>query len=272
MKIVLNPESMRDTARGLNEAASEYALYGKSLAAFDTSAFAPGVRGTVGNAAHNAGRELRAISGELGSEADALRLRANRAEVASILGLSLGGLSTIGASAGARLISNTLGQALVQTAPDGLTVIEIADALRKPKTFIMDLVRKTGNRYGTFYKWPNQQKAKAFLGKLTKFGKSVVGASLILGPASFLQARRNHDTLGMVSGATGTAGAGLIIAGAALIATPAGAPLVAAGLIMSRVSLVSGAATLVRDYSDDAWNGAKKSWNATVGKIGGLFH
>jgi hypothetical protein len=88
-RIVIDPDSLRSTARGLNEAASEYGLLARAIGGEDQYLLAPDVQGLAASITSQARSELVRVSTELASSADEIRRRAAFAEVLSPFGVAL---------------------------------------------------------------------------------------------------------------------------------------------------------------------------------------
>lgn len=277
-RILINPDSLRSTARSLNEAASEYGLLARAIGGLNLSGFSPDTRPLAAQTSQRAARELAAISAETSRRADELRRRAGLVEQPSWYEALLRPIPTRGTTQSISESVERLGAWLtrndvVERLREALGHLENADTLL---TLAGSSLRKWQNQFGSGLKIASRT---SFVRYFTRVSRTVPVASVLAAPLSFVGSLQDYgerrwasgqrqgldkddietagDQLGMASSLATVTGAVLLLTPLA----PVGGALILGGL---GTGVVSTGIDLVLDQS---WAGPRKAWNKGVSGV-----
>lgn len=278
MKILINPDSLRSTAKRLNEAASELGLYARSIGNTDVAAFAPDIRSYALGVTQDVRRELVSVSSELGQEADVLRARATVAERGGLWGLALGPFLPV---TGTPAIST-----LARTADRALGAAGALGTFEQLRSNFKIFALKWGNQYGHGYVLRDGKAAGKYVRDLVrndaKFGRFVklAGVGILTGSLTAVDGWRNverheygssqrpgpdrddvetwGDALQTVSGGMTAVGSGLLLGA---VRFP---PLLPVGGAVLAASFGFDAAGAGLNYAADHWDAPRRAWDAAA--------
>ena len=295
-RIIINPDSLRGTARGLNEAASEYGLLARAIGAEDVQAVSPDIRGFATSVAQQSRSDLVQVSSELSREADRLRGRADLVEQSQWYSALLGTVLPLPATS------------LSWLAGLYATFGDATGAVRNLGIGLNAVIAKWGNRFGRGYAFRTTRSSEKQIrdvlrvlvrgkgsNRLMALARATGPLNLILGWQGWNAARSDlgvhkysaaqkpgeidrddietaSDALQMDAAGTAAVGGGLMLVGLASAVTgvglvPGAASFVSGGALLA-VSGVETIGALGLDAVADHWDGAREGWEKTRDTFG----